>query len=73
MPGGDETGPMGEGQGMGGRGGTGSGRGRMGGMGLGAGGTCVCLKCGRTIPHQRGIPCTQMQCPACGTRMTRQQ
>lgn len=60
------------GRGMGGAGrGMGAGRGRMGGMGLGASGNCICPKCGKTVPHQTGVPCTQIACPACGARMTR--
>ena len=84
MPRGDGTGPSGGGpgsgrgmggcgmggRGMGGGGRKGGGR-RMGGMGLGAGGNCVCPKCGKTVPHQAGLPCTQVDCPECKTRMTR--
>jgi len=79
MPRGAGTGPMGAGprigRGMGGgRGpGQGLGRGRMGGFGLGAGGNCICPNCGKTAPHQLGMPCTQLKCPACGAAMTRQQ
>ena len=63
---------MGAGAG-GGRGmGRGQGRGRMGGLGLGAGGNCVCPKCGKTAPHERGTPCTQTKCPGCGAAMTRE-
>jgi DNA-directed RNA polymerase subunit RPC12/RpoP len=40
-------------------------------MGLGAGGNCVCPKCGKTVPHQVGVPCTRVACPDCGTKMTR--
>ncbi|MBD3370210.1 hypothetical protein GF402_07605 [Candidatus Fermentibacteria bacterium] len=43
----------------------------MGGSGLGTGGSCVCPKCGATVPHQRGVPCYQKTCPNCGTTMTR--
>ncbi len=74
MPRGDGTGPAGmgpmTGRGMGG--GTGRGMGRMGGFGLGGGGNCVCPRCGKTVPHQRGSPCNQIKCPACDTVMTRQ-
>jgi len=52
--------------------GGGGGRGRMGGMGLGPGGNCVCPKCGKTAPHQQGVPCFNMKCPSCGTAMARQ-
>ncbi|MFA5043016.1 MAG: hypothetical protein WC381_04070 [Kiritimatiellia bacterium] len=61
----------GTGRGMGGMG-QGQGRGRMGGFGLGAGGNCVCPNCGKTAPHQQGLPCTQVKCPGCGAAMTRE-
>ena len=48
------------------------GQGRRGGIAAGPGGDCVCPKCGKTAPHQRGIPCLQVTCPDCGTAMTRQ-
>ena len=73
MPRGDGTGPAGQGPGtgggMGGRGG--GGRGRMGGSGGGPGGQCVCPRCGKTFPHQRGVPCFQMKCSSCGVALTR--
>ena len=57
----------------GGRGmGQGGGQGRRGGFAAGPGGSCVCPKCGKTLPHQRGVPCLQITCPDCGTAMTRQ-
>lgn len=79
MPRGDGTGPMGNGPqtgrgagGGGGRGmGAGQGRGRMGGLGLGSGGDCICTACKKRIPHERGVPCMQRKCPACGAPMTR--
>ena len=83
MPRGDGTGPVGggplTGRGLGGGGagggrrgmGGGGGRGRMGGQGLGAGGNCLCPKCGKTVPHQIGVPCTQAVCPDCGIAMIR--
>ena len=43
----------------------------MGGQGLGTGGSCVCPSCGNSIPHDRGVPCTQINCPKCGSKMTR--
>lgn len=31
---------------------------------------CTCPKCGHKEPHdQRGIPCTQIECPKCKTLM----
>lgn len=78
MPRGDGTGPMGggtgTGRGMGGGGGMGRGRGRgrMGGRAFGAGGACVCPSCGKKVPHQRGLPCTQRTCPHCGAMMARE-
>jgi hypothetical protein len=79
MPRGDGTGPMGKGPGTGrGRGaGAGQGRGGMGRQGLGGGfaagpgGLCVCPKCGKTLPHQAGVPCNTLQCPDCKIAMTR--
>lgn len=71
MPRGDGTGPAGQGSGTGGGSGQGGGRGRMGGFSLGPGGNCVCPKCGKQVPHQRGNPCTQRVCPSCGTKMMR--
>lgn len=71
MPRGDGTGPIGEGGGRGMGMGRGQGRGRMGGLAMGPGGHCVCPSCRKTVPHQRGVPCSQVECPACGTPMTR--
>jgi predicted Fe-Mo cluster-binding NifX family protein len=46
--------------------------GRMAGpLAAGPGGSCVCPRCGRREPHERGIPCAQKQCPTCGVAMTR--
>jgi hypothetical protein len=34
-------------------------------------GECLCPSCGKTIPHQLGLPCTQINCPNCGSSMVR--
>ncbi|MBN2381811.1 hypothetical protein JXQ70_02925 [bacterium] len=39
---------------------------------LGPGGECICLTCNITVPHEQGIPCTEMTCPRCGAPLTRQ-
>ncbi|HDP66939.1 MAG TPA: hypothetical protein ENN20_00385 [Candidatus Marinimicrobia bacterium] len=74
MPRGDGTGPagMGPGSGFGRETGGQGGRGRMGGpAAAGPSGDCVCPKCGFRVPHLRGQPCNQRECPKCGTIMTR--
>jgi len=71
MPRGDGTGPAGGGPGTGRGLGRGGGRGRMGGRGLGVGGECICPNCGFKVAHQQGSPCYEVQCPKCGTPMTR--
>jgi predicted Fe-Mo cluster-binding NifX family protein len=63
----------GRGKGQGGQGRGGQGRGRMGGPSQGGAlGTCICPKCEYREPHERGMPCTQKQCPKCGAAMTRE-
>jgi hypothetical protein len=65
MPRGDGSGPASNSPGQG--------RGRMGGQfAAGPGGYCVCPQCGNKTPHVQGQPCTQQQCPKCGSKMTRQ-
>lgn len=63
MPGGDGTGPRGQG--------AQDGRGNRNQAGAGPVGECVCPACGTTIQHQRGYPCTEQSCPGCGARMIR--
>ena len=49
------------------------GRDRMGGPFVaGHGESCVCPNCGHKVAHVVGQPCNAMNCPKCGTRMTRQ-
>ena len=61
------------GKGFGGGAEKGAGLGRRGrGSSQGVGGNCVCPSCGATVPHERGIPCTDVKCPECGSQMTRQ-
>ncbi len=42
-----------------------------GSRGGGPGGACVCPVCGSTVPHRRGVPCTQILCPSCRQPMIR--
>ena len=63
MPGGDGTGPRGQGRGLV------SGAGR--GFGYGGPKTCKCPNCGKEVTHRKGIACTQMKCPKCNIRMVR--
>ena len=48
--------------------------GRMGGLhpGSGPGGKCVCPVCGATVDHKRSIPCYNLKCPGCGTKMIKE-
>lgn len=75
MPRGDGTGPKGQGRGQSkGMQGVnkGVGRGRMGGQfAAGPAGACICPECEYEQPHRRGQPCNQIECPKCGTLMTR--
>ena len=42
-----------------------------GAAGRGPSGYCVCPKCGYKIPHQRGVPCSTLQCPNCKINLQR--
>ena len=63
MPGMDRTG-QGQGQGKGWVRGDRS--------GAGVGGFCVCPSCKEKVVHQRGVPCTSVNCPKCGVSLTRE-
>jgi predicted Fe-Mo cluster-binding NifX family protein len=68
-------GGKGQGRGQGGRGGGGQGRGQGQGQGGGQGAAqnlCRCPACGASVPHERGIPCFQVNCPQCGKPMVRE-
>jgi hypothetical protein len=60
--------------------GSGDSRGYRGGRGSvssnkrdsGVSGTCVCLQCGKTIPHKASQPCRDLACPECGSLMVRE-
>ncbi len=73
MPRGDGTGPV-WGGGAGSKGSAGrKGQGRMGGNrpGSGPGGEGVCPQCGAQVPHERGVPCSSVKCPQCGTALVK--
>lgn len=66
MPNQDGTGPMGWGP----RTGRGVGKRQSApGRGMGGSAECTCPNCGETIPHKRGVPCSQSKCPKCETPM----
>ena len=65
---GSRKGNVGRGAGKGGRGE----RSQKEGFGKGPSGECVCPSCGKKAPHERGVPCTEVRCPECGTAMTRE-
>jgi predicted Fe-Mo cluster-binding NifX family protein len=79
MPGGRQSGGQGGGQGRGQGGGRcGRGQGAAGGslgpgtgQGAGTQDVCQCPACGASAPHERGIPCFQVNCPQCGKPMVR--
>jgi len=42
-------------------------------MGRGPGGFCACPNCNYKVEHQRGTPCSTLQCPTCKANLQRQQ
>ena len=40
--------------------------------GGGPGGYCVCPKCGYKILHERGVPCSTLECPNCKINLVRE-
>jgi hypothetical protein len=32
---------------------------------------CICPECDPSAPHQQGMPCFELRCPQCGSKMTR--
>jgi predicted Fe-Mo cluster-binding NifX family protein len=56
-----------------GRGRTATGRGAGdGGPMPGPAGSCICFVCGHREPHERGVPCAERTCPACGTPLVKE-
>jgi predicted Fe-Mo cluster-binding NifX family protein len=67
-----ESGVGGKGGGRGKGGGcAGRGAGRGSGHGAEVCGVCVCPGCGATVDHVRGVPCSDMACPQCGSSLVR--
>jgi cation diffusion facilitator family transporter len=40
-------------------------------IGSGPGGSCFCSKCGYKTEHQKGVPCSTLKCPRCGSVLSR--
>ena len=32
-------------------------------------GYCICIKCGYSMPAPKGVDCSQLKCPKCGSPM----
>jgi len=41
-------------------------------VGKGPSGYCICSKCGYKIAHQRGTPCSDLECPKCHIKLIRE-
>ncbi len=65
-----QAGKLGRGRGRDRRAGPPQGNG-AGGLGVDHLGSCRCPACGYSLPHERGIPCSQATCPACGQTLQR--
>lgn len=39
--------------------------------GQGPDGKCVCPKCGYSVPHERSVPCSSIECPKCNLNLER--
>ena len=51
----------------------GQGPGSLGGpKSAGPGGNCVCPNCGHHSAHRLGQSCNQIECPKCGSKMSRE-
>ncbi len=35
-------------------------------------GFCICVDCNTRIPHLKGKPCREVECPKCGKKMIRE-
>jgi len=66
MPNLDSTGPLGRGPLTGRRWGF---LPRFRGRNQGGSKECTCPNCGYVQSHKRGVPCTEIVCPKCGTTM----
>lgn len=40
-------------------------------IGRGPDGNCVCPKCGYSVSHERGVPCSTLKCPKCNVNLER--
>ena len=39
---------------------------------MGPGGNCICPKCEKVMPHERGTPCQEQRCPRCNAKLLRE-